>query len=176
MRHEDPMSIILKLIVFILAIYFIIIVFGPFIGFAGAEAESNPELKQMWVICQPEDFVNIRSKPSRKSKYEGGLLCGYPVMVSNKEKNGFVYSPALNNEAGCGWISTGYLVDSPVYDKEGDIFYIHSKYRVAARKCIGRNVRCWLNDGAEVKVWFMSEEWSVTNYGFIMTQYLTKGG
>jgi hypothetical protein len=47
--------------------------------------------------------------------------------------------------------------------------------RIAARKSAGGDIRCWLKSGDEVFVYYRTDEWCVTDRGFIMTKYLEVG-
>lgn len=138
----------------------------------GYSQEDNPNQCLMYAICQPDDYICIRSKANRKSHEEGYLLCGFSVYVSDQTKNGFVYSSELNTESGEGWIFTGYLVNDEPLDMDGKIYKVVSNARVAARKYINGPRRGWLKNGDLVEVHYMTEEWCVTNKGFVMTKYL----
>ena len=160
--------IIIVIIMTILAIFAVI-------DYAKSERyspEEDPDLHLMYVICQPDDYICVRSKPNRKSHEEGYLLCGFSVYVSDKVKNGYIYSPDLNTESGEGWIFAGYLIDDEPQIMDEAPYKVVSNARVAARKYIDGPRRSWLKNGDEVKVYYFSEEWCVTNKGFIMTKYL----
>lgn len=177
MQFKNPRKVLLQLILATvilcagLAILFSILGFEPAFG-EEYRPENDPELHRMYVMCQPNDYIHVRSGPKRKSREEGYLLPGYDVWVCEKIRNGYVYSPYMNNESGEGWIFAGYLVDEEPQFMEGALYYIVSIGRVAARKYIGGKRRCWLYNGDTVKVWYMTSEWCVTNKGFVMTKYL----
>ena len=124
-----------------------------------------------WVLCQPDSYVNIRQNPSSRSAIIGRYECGDEVEVSGKKKNGFMRCSGLSLEETDGWISAGYLV----YSKPEPVFQhvtVHSNGRVACRKTVDGSRRCWVKDGDIVKVFYRSDEWSVTDRGFIRTEYV----
>jgi len=124
----------------------------------------------VWVLCQPDSYVNIRARASGRSQREGYALCGDFFETDCKTKNGFLHIYA-SIEAGEGWISLGYIVwDEP--QAVNAQYYICSPYRVAVRKTIGGERRKWAHALDEFQVYWMSNEWSVTNKGFIKTEYL----
>lgn len=150
---------------------FLLMIAGGF-GFPVSSAGADEVLREMWVICQPEDYIHIRSRPSRRSQAEGYLLNGYSVHVYGKAKNGYLYAPWISNELGDGYIYAGYLSEEEPKDLGGDWYRVNSNGRVAARKYINGKRRCWLKNGARVRVWFMAGDWCVTDCGFVMTKYL----
>lgn len=155
-------------LVLIIALAILIIFATRSIGYS----EEDPCFTA-WVICQPNDFVNAREKPSRKSRECGYFLPGDPVETDGYSKNGFLRCYGF--ETGVAWVSEGYVV----YDKPELVdctAYSIAKGRLAARKCIDGKRRCWVGVNEEVKVSWMSSEWCVTNKGFVKTEFLEMEG
>ena len=149
-----------------LAIYLIITVLSS-IAF-------GEDLIEAWVICQPHDYINVRMTPSRKGIKVGYAEDGYSSQTDGKKKNGFLRCYGIG-EDGAGWIHAGYVVyEEPQYvNCKG---FSISKARVACRKYIGGKVRKWLNNLDEVRVYWMTSDWSVTSEGFVQTKYLEMEG
>ena len=123
-----------------------------------------------WILCQPNDYVNVRMNPSKRSTVVGYAEAGDEILVSDMEKNGFVCCYSIG-ESSCGWIHKGYVVyEKPV--KVDITATVASNKRLAARKYIGGKTRKWLKNQDEVTVYWMTDEWCVTNKGFVMTKYL----
>ena len=134
---------------------------------------SEGETFKAWIICQPNDYVNAREQPSRKSRECGYFLAGYPVETDGVIRNGFLRCYGF--ETGVAWVHTGYVV----YDEPTQVectAYSIAKGRLAARKCIGGKRRCWLKVNEEVRVYWVSDEWCVTNRGFVKTEFLEMEG
>ena len=130
----------------------------------------KPEYLDVWILCQPDSFVNIRAKPSTRSSAEGYLMCGDKVQFTGKTENGFLHC-ICSNELGEGWVYCGYVVlDEPIEVNEKRL--IEANGRVACRRTITGNRRCWVVNGSEVNVYWESDEWSVTDKGFIMTEFI----
>ena len=126
-----------------------------------------------WVICHPGDYVNLRARADRHSQCVGRLDAGDFVELDGTTRNGFARVANLTvdtpNEV---WIYTGYLVfDEPVWMNGKTAVVASNKQLAARRNCTGE-VRKWLQNGTEVQVFWYSDEWCVTNRGFIMTQWL----
>ena len=136
----------------------------------GAKAEDTA-----YVICSPDDVVNIRRSPSRKSESIGRFEACEMVTLDGKKRNGYLHCVGLGLEEDSGWIHSGYVVnDMPEF--VGGTATIVSKGRLAARKYVkGKRTR-WLKPLASVKVWYWSEEWAVTNCGYVQTKYLELDG
>ena len=72
-----------------------------------------------------------------------------------------------------GWISQRYIVYDEPHPMDA-VMVITSEGRVACRKWIGGKIIRWMQDGERVHVFCMSNEWAVTEYGFIRCEYLTE--
>ena len=165
MQFKEPIIVLIKLIMVIIAF---IIILG--VIFEVTSAESS-DLHEMFVICRENDYIHIRRRPSKRSQSIGWLECGDSVMCDGKEKNGYLHIIG-KTEYDEGWVYKGYLVNDPPIDNGGSPYYICAYGRVACRKSIDGKRRCWANPMETVKVLFWSEEWCLTNKGFIQTKYL----
>ena len=138
-------------------------------GIMQARAESMTV--KAWVLCQQADYINVRSTASKKGEAIGWLNCGDEVDLSGKAQNGFAEIVNGIDTAKSAWVYAGYIVfDRPVWS--GRQMFVASNARVAARKCVEGEVRRWLQPGDVVTVYWESAEWSVTNRGFVKTEYL----
>ena len=144
-------------------------------GIIWMTATGRADTATAWVLCQPGDYVNIREKATKKSAAVGRLDPGDPIEVTGETRNGFAEIADMTLEtAGGAWVYAGYIVlDEPV--KYMDEMEVIGTARVAARKSCSGDIRCWLEPGTVVTVFWKSEEWCVTNRGFIMTKYLEVG-
>ena len=134
-------------------------------GIAMADTYSDT----VWILCQPDSYVNIRNNPFGKSDVVGRADCGDDFSTDGKTKNVFLHVYATT-ETGEGWISKGYVVyDKPV--SIGRKMVIESRGRVNARKTVNGKRRCWVKSGDVVTVYWMAE-WAVTSKGFIKSEYL----
>ena len=145
---------------------------GWMIGMAECKAVAEKATVKAWVLCQPADYINLRARASRKSTAVGRLDCGDAVELDGVTKNGFARVTGITIDSPDeAWIYTGFVVfDRPVWS--GEQMEITGNGRVAARKNCCGEVRQWLQPGALVTVYWKSDEWCVTNRGFIKTQYL----
>ncbi|MBP5726634.1 MAG: SH3 domain-containing protein [Clostridia bacterium] len=137
--------------------------------------DGRADTAQAWVICQPGDYVNVREKASIRSGAVGRLDPGDKIEITGEGKNGFAEVTDLTLETGgSAWVYSGYIVfDEP--DLYMDEMEVIGTARVAARKNSCGEVRCWLEPGTVVQVFWKTEEWCVTNRGFIMTKFLEVG-
>ena len=127
-----------------------------------------------WILCQPDSWVNARRSPNKRSEEIGRLECGDHIYTDGKTKNGFLHV-FVSFEYGEGWIHKGYVVYDEPYLPLFQDTQIISNGRVKARKTIKGQRRCWLKDGQKIKVYMVSEEWSVTNKGFVQTKFIDLG-
>lgn len=131
----------------------------------GAAAET-----ELWVLCQPDSYVNIRFAPKTNSEKTGYLMLGDKVLTDGKRKNGFTHILGYT-EAGEGWVHTGFLIeDEPVIRTQAAT--INSKGRVACRRSVNGTRRHWLKNGDSVRVYARGLEWCITDKGFVKTAFL----
>lgn len=137
-------------------------------GFAAAE----PMYEIGYVLCA--DYVNVRPYPNKKGEILGRLETGDIVYLDGTKKNGYLHVSCTGLEDD-GWIYKGYIVyDMP--EKVGQYATIVSKGRLAARKNVGGRRTRWLKPLASVFVYYWSDEWAVTNCGYVQSKYLELDG
>ena len=122
----------------------------------------------VYVLCQPDSFVYIRVFPKRGAEQAGFAELGDKLETDGVRKNGFLH--VLGFEGG-GWINAGFVTEYPVRIVTLDA-WIDSTGRVACRRSINGTRRKWLKDGTDVVIYGISDEWSITDKGFIKTAYL----
>lgn len=125
----------------------------------------------VWVVCQPNSYVNIRARASGRSDTVGYAGCGDEFETDGRKKAGFVHVYA-SIEGGEGWICAGYLVnEKPEFI--GKKMTVSALGRVNARRTVNGKRRCWVRPGETVMVYWMAE-WAVTDKGFIRSDFLTE--
>ena len=155
-----------------LAILVTLIIFGVSLARNAGLAE---EYKEGYIICVPGDYVNVRPFANIRSEAIGYLEPGDKVYLDGIVKNGFCHCVNMNLESYEGWVHKGYIVfDEPEYVNQNAT--IVSKGRLAARKYVNGKRTRWLKPLATVKIYYMSEEWSVTNCGYVKTKFLELEG
>ena len=142
---------------------------GTLLRMMASEAEADTITEEVWVLCKPGGTVNLRATPG--GRVFGGCQSGAKMWTDNKSRNGFLRVMELAAEEDSGWISSRYIV----YDEPREIMgvmMICSEGRVACREWIGGKVVRWVQDGELVTVYWISDEWAVTEYGYIRSVYL----
>jgi len=136
---------------------------------------AKGEVVECWVLCQPDSSVNLREKPKKTSfAFSEAEMCD-KFYTDGKVKNGYLHLVNVPAETTEGWISNSYIVYDEPYKPLFNERCIISTSRVAARRTIGGKVRIWLHDGDVIKVFAISNEWCVTNQGFVKTQFIDTG-
>lgn len=128
--------------------------------------------EEKYILCNPKTEVNVRFSPKFGGEIIGHLYFGDCVEIDGTVRNGFAHVVGLAFEAVEGWIYTGILVDTPPIAFSGKDQIISSG-KVAARQYIGGKRNKWLRSGKEVFVYAISQEWSITDQGYIKTEYLS---
>ena len=133
---------------------------------AGAEEGTK------YILCnpRPDNHVAIRRSPRKGAEEIGRLDCGDDFITDGKMRNGYIHLLGMT-EYGEGWVHLGYVVDDkPVIERcNGSIA---ATGRVKSRRYINGKRNCWLEIGDDVKIYARSDEWAVTNKGYIRTKYL----
>ena len=122
----------------------------------------------VYVLCQPDSFVYVRQFPKRGAHEVGYVELGEELTTDGTKRNGFLQVDAFE---GGGWIYSGFVTEYPV-TVESIETEIDSRGRVACRRYINGTRRKWLKNGQKVVVFAFADDWTVTNQGFIQTQYL----
>lgn len=133
---------------------------------AGAEETTK------YILCNPkqDNHVAIRRSPRKGAEETGRLQCGDYILTDGMKKNGYVHIIGMT-EYGEGWVHKGYVVnDKPVIEQCNAS--IAATGRVMSFRRIGKEKNGYLDVGTDVKVYARSEEWAVTNKGYIRTKYL----
>ena len=162
--------VVLQLLIVAAVIVGIIIALND-VGLADDYYESDA-----WVICKPGDLVNVRACPSNKSTSIGLFECGYVFRTDWEAKNGWIHAINLSLEETEGWIYAGYVSAWEPEWKAGETAVIVSDGRVACRRwCDGPRIdgrAGWVQPGTQIQVFYQTQEWCVTNRGYIRTEYL----
>ena len=162
-----------RIMIVVLGIAAIIVVMFTLHDVGLADDYEDEGFVKVWVLCQPDSYVNVREFAKKDSTEVAMGEPGDSFLTDMKKKNGFlhVYGPF---EAGEGWISKGYVV----YEEPERIdccYRIDSNARVACRRTISGNRRCWAYCDDVVMVYWMTDEWCVTNLGFIKSEFINFG-
>ena len=149
----------------------LILLVGFLLGTLIIRVQAEEQTITAWVLCQPGDYVNARTGHSRRSQSTGRFETGDELELDGKTDDGFVHVVGPNLESGDYWVYVGYVaMDEPEW--YGDEMEVIGTARVAARKNMTGEVRKWLQPGDKVMVYWITEEWAVTNRGFIRTEWL----
>lgn len=152
---------------------FVLLFFALTLVFDFLRSTVHAETTEAYVLC--DSYVNIRKSPSRQSDVIGRFECGEQLTLDGKSKNGFLHCVDLGLEEDEGWIHSGYVVyDKPIVTNESAT--IVSKGRLAARNRVNGDRLRWLKPLASVRVYYWSDEWCVTNCGYVQSKYLEPEG
>ena len=130
---------------------------------------STSKAEPRYVLVQSE--LNVRGRPSLGSEIHGRLFNGEQVEVARKYRD-WCFLEGLYSEEGCGWVFGSYLVADPVVQYDAMPATVVANGRVAVRESVEGKRTQWVHPGDTVFVYGMSAEWSVTNRGYIKTEYL----
>lgn len=122
----------------------------------------------VYVLCQPDSFVYVRQFPKRGAQEAGYAELGDELTTDGTKRNGFLWVCGFE---GGGWIYSGFVTECPVTVTRIET-EVESRGRVACRRYINGTRRKWLKNGQKVAVFAFADDWSITNQGFIKTQYL----
>lgn len=123
----------------------------------------------VWALC--DSYVNIRAKPSKNGQIIGYLDCGEGLETDYIVKYGWLHVINISCEMDEGWVKAEYMVDSNPEFVDTDCI-VASNGRVALRKTVDGNRKAWVKNGETLHVLWSSSEWSLTNRGYIKTEFL----
>ena len=133
------------------------------------------ELMQMYVLCNPNDYVNARYSASTKSSVEGRLECGDIIETDGevkKDKQGrmwvHIVNPSFESDS---WVCNMYLQDTEVVVRQCTGYVVGNGKTALRRSPKGKRIK-WVTFGTELTILAMSDEWALTTQGYIMRDYL----
>ena len=138
---------------------------------ASGLAEPEEDWTGAYVICQPGDYVNIRPHPNKKGDVVGRFEAGERLYLDGKKSGSYLHCVGLRLEVDDGWIHKGYVVLDEPEEVDADA-RINSKGRVAARRSVGGDRRMWLKRNERIHVFYWTDEWCLTNRGYVQSQYV----
>lgn len=137
--------------------------------FACLVATACADEVKCYIICKPGSYVCVRNTPKKGGKEAGRFDCGDYIYTDGIEKNGFVHLAGAFE--GDGWVYKGNVVpDQPVIEKQ--TMRSSSNSNVICRRCVGGKKVGMLKNGDTVTVYARSEDWAVTDKGYIMIRFL----
>lgn len=154
--------------VFIFTVVMLVVFLMKATGLADAPKETWTEA---YVICQPGDYVNIRPHPNKKGDVIGRFETGERLYLDGRSQRNYLHLVGLRLETDEGWIHKGYVVSDMPEEMDNEAI-ISSSGRVAARRSVNGDRRMWLKRGEHVHVFYWTDEWCLTDKGYIRTEYV----
>lgn len=155
-----------RIITILIALVLAVIAFTGNYGTIRARAEETTT--NAWALCKT--YINIRLWPSKEATAVGFLDPCDRVEVDGRTKNGFAHIV----EPVDGWVYAGYLTFSEP-QAVGETYTVVAPRRVAARRWVDgpqMGTKPWLINGSEVTVLYMSDDWALTNRGYVKAEWL----
>ena len=155
-----------RLITILIALVLAVIAFTGNYGAIQARAEETTT--NAWALCKT--YINIRLWPSKEATAVGFLDPCDRVEVDGRTKNGFAHVTYPVD----GWVYAGYLTFSEP-KAVGETYTVVARRRVAARRWVDgpqMGTKPWLINGSEVTVLYMSDDWALTNRGYVKAEWL----
>lgn len=136
--------------------------------FGQAEAETR------WALCK--DYLNVREKPNKHSAIVGYIDSCDSFETDGTIRNGYIRVFGIG-EAMDGWVYAGFTVDEQ--PERVDERYVCVAIRRAACRRWTDGPRIsgkagWIYNGSDVRVFFRTSEWAVTNRGYIASEWLER--
>lgn len=136
---------------------------------------AEEDTEDVWILCSSDSFVCVREAPRKTSYAFGGATCGTRLQTDGKVKNKYIHVVNVPAEETSGWISLQYIVHSePIRIDQGAT--VVSNGRLAARKGINGKVQYWLEPMSQVTILWWTDEWCLTNKGYVATEFLELDG
>ena len=126
---------------------------------------------EYFIICNPKTYICVRRTPKKGAEETGRLDFGDSVFTDGKKKNGYLHVVDIT-EDGEGWVFAGNVISDKPEKLENARANVAATGRVMSYRWVNGKKNGWVNVGTQVVVLAWSEEWAVTNKGYIRTQYL----
>ncbi len=124
-----------------------------------------------YILCKPDDYVNVRMNPSSDSIVVGRFDCGDSFETdgkTKKDKKGKTWLHVINAhlEVGEAWVCSAYVQESPIIIETAMVTVV-SKGRTAIRRIPNGKVNKWVHNCDDLKIFARSSEWALTSRGYI---------
>jgi hypothetical protein len=126
---------------------------------------------KVFILCNPKTAVIVRERPKKGANETGRLDFGDEVWTDGKKKNGYLHVIGIT-EAGEGWVFAGNTITDQPEKLTGARANVAATGRVMSYRWVKGKKNDWVEIGTQVTVYAISEEWAVTNKGYIRTKYL----
>jgi hypothetical protein len=134
-------------------------------------SDAVSEDRMVFILCNPKTPVFVRKSPKKGSAEAGRLDFGDEVWTDGRKKNGYLHVIGIT-EAGEGWIFAGNTITDQPEKLTGARATVAATGRVMTYRWVRGKKNGWVEIGDDVKVYAISEEWAVTNKGYIRMKYL----
>ena len=145
----------------------IIIVLSAFFACFTAFADEY----RVFILFNPKKPVIVREIPKKVADEACRLDFGDDVWTDGRKKNGYLHVIGIT-EAGEGWVFAGNTITDQPEKLTGARANIAANGRVMTYRWVGGKKNGWVEVGTQVTVYAISEEWAVTNKGYIRMKYL----
>ena len=126
---------------------------------------------RVFILCNPKTPVNVRRNAKKGAEITGRLDFGDWIDTDGKTKNGYLH--VLNiTEYGEGWIFAGYIVEDEPIKMTNARATVAATGRVMTYRWVNGMKNGYIDIGTDVIVLALSDEWAVTDHGYIKTEYL----
>lgn len=125
----------------------------------------------VFILCNPKTPVNVRRSPKKGNNVSGRLDFGDSVMTDGEKRNGYLHVLGVT-EDGEGWIFAGYVIEDEPEKMEQTRANVAASGRVMSYRWIDGKRNGWVKVGTDLRVLAISDEWAVTDRGYIRTEYL----
>ena len=126
---------------------------------------------KVFILCNPKTPVIVRESPKKGGNEAGRLDFGDEVWTDGRKRNGYLHVLDVT-EAGEGWIFAGNTVTDQPEKLTGARANIAATGRVMSYRWVNGKRNGWVEVGTQVIVFAISDEWAVTNKGYIRMKYL----
>jgi hypothetical protein len=134
---------------------------------------AEEQLITCWAMCKPGSYVTVRRSPQKSAMMVGYLDPCDDFLTDGKTSNGYIHVIGIG-EYGEGWAYCGY-VSTEEPEKVFEQYVCVSRARVKCRRWIYGPLVAnygWLTNGSNVQVFYRTSSWSVTNRGYIQSEWL----
>lgn len=178
-RKKEAKSDIARIIWVVIQLLIVAaVIVGIIIALNDVGLADEDYVADVYAICQPGDFVNVRATPKKNGEVVGRFDCGDKLRTDWETQNGYLHV-FVSLEVDEAWIHLGYVSAWEPEWKAGEMMTVSAEGRVACRRwCDGPRIdgrAGWVQPGTTVQVFYWTPEWAVTNRGYLRSEYLGDG-
>lgn len=137
---------------------------------------SLSESAPAYILCKIGDYATVRSEACFCGEEIGTLKTGDSIKVTGETENGFAKFIDPDFKSNECWVYVGYVSTSKPKWMNGQIATVKDSKCISSTVNMAKETGYWIEQGTKLQVFWYTDQWCVTNRGYVMTKHIEMDG